>query len=679
MFRIAFSLSWSFLLCFPFWLSAQRYIPLDSLGAEGRALVVAAAGVDTAGTVHLAGMFDGRLRLAGRQVEVPTGEHGLFVAAWDTAGRLVMLKDIATCRGGCDVQGGAAGRDGSWTLFLAFRERVAAAGTTFTSRGRPSLLMLTCNAKGEGVNAILITPDLRGRITAVYAGPGGSLHAAGVFLKMRWQGRTLRARGGDDAFFLRLRPGQPPDLSLLRTTGTVHVPRLAAREDTLCFAGTFTGTLDGGDTLLLGGGMTALFTGCRNPQGHLRLRTLAVAPSLTLHDLAAGGAALLAGGTFAGTLRSGDTAVTARRGGEAFLLVYDTLGIHLHTFDGSLCEAVERVTVDPRGRIFFLLLSGRRVVTAAGDTLAAPGRSAALFLAEWEGGRLRWARRLGGEAALTPAFLVAPLPPRLAAGGLLHHPGRRGEPYDRDGLFLQSWLDPCSRLQYELPEEIHYLCEGASDTLDAGEGFVRYLWSPGAVEGRWLAVHDTGLYRIRVTDAYGCVAEDSLRVAADSIRIRYEVEDEVLPGGGNGAIRLAVTSGLPPWEIRWNTGDRGAELTALSAGTYEVTVTDSAGCQLQASITVERKETTGVYDLSVYPNPFAEVTRILYSLPAGTEVVISLWDASGKELFVIREEAGEKGMHSFLWHRQQLDEGVYYLRMTSRFGVVTKKIVITGR
>ena len=110
-------------------------------------------------------------------------------------------------------------------------------------------------------------------------------------------------------------------------------------------------------------------------------------------------------------------------------------------------------------------------------------------------------------------------------------------------------------------------------------------------------------YRLTVTDANGCVAEDSLLLRVpDPITMQMESRP-VTCQGSEIALGGSIRGGISPYEVYWSpaTGlsDRTAAqpvLTAETSARYSVTVTDANGCQFVDTV-----------DLTVHPAPIAEV------------------------------------------------------------------------
>ncbi|NPA33534.1 MAG: S8 family serine peptidase [Chlorobi bacterium] len=135
-------------------------------------------------------------------------------------------------------------------------------------------------------------------------------------------------------------------------------------------------------------------------------------------------------------------------------------------------------------------------------------------------------------------------------------------------------------------------CGGASDgaidvTITGGTTPYTISWSNGATTEDLVGISG-GTYIITVTDANGCVATQSFTVnEPPAIIITGMVTDASCAGAPDGAIDITVTGGFPPYTYSWNGGIFTTEdLSGVGAGSYTVTVTDTAGCSQQATFTV---------------------------------------------------------------------------------------------
>jgi len=62
------------------------------------------------------------------------------------------------------------------------------------------------------------------------------------------------------------------------------------------------------------------------------------------------------------------------------------------------------------------------------------------------------------------------------------------------------------------------------------------------------------------------------------------------PGAQDGMLQPWVSGGNPPYSFEWNNGDTTETISALAAGIYELTVTDSRGCTEIISMTVDEPD-----------------------------------------------------------------------------------------
>ena len=122
------------------------------------------------------------------------------------------------------------------------------------------------------------------------------------------------------------------------------------------------------------------------------------------------------------------------------------------------------------------------------------------------------------------------------------------------------------------------LCSDSA-RLDAGPGYVSYLWSNGA-NSKVTFVHTPGWYTITVVDSIGCSGVDSVFVYNSDLSASLIVDQNASCfGGNNGRAILSISGGTGPYSINWSNGSTSNDTLAnLSAGSYWVLVTDALGC-----------------------------------------------------------------------------------------------------
>ncbi|HTB07313.1 MAG TPA: hypothetical protein VK806_10210, partial [Bacteroidia bacterium] len=136
------------------------------------------------------------------------------------------------------------------------------------------------------------------------------------------------------------------------------------------------------------------------------------------------------------------------------------------------------------------------------------------------------------------------------------------------------------------------LCNGgatgtASGTVTGGNPAYTYSWSNGET-GTTATALTAGVYTFSVTDANGCTVTATATVTQPSIlRDSISASSNISCNGGNdGTATVGVEGGSSPYTYAWsNTGTTSA-ITALTAGTYNVNVTDANGCPGTASVTL---------------------------------------------------------------------------------------------
>ena len=123
--------------------------------------------------------------------------------------------------------------------------------------------------------------------------------------------------------------------------------------------------------------------------------------------------------------------------------------------------------------------------------------------------------------------------------------------------------------------------EGAIDmSVSIGEMPYTYSWSNGETTED-ISGLSAGVYSMTVTDANGCSETHSVTVANDpgTLEIASVLTDESC-GDGMGVINLTTSGGTTPYTYSWSNGETAEDISGLSAGSYTVTVSDNASCEL---------------------------------------------------------------------------------------------------
>ncbi|TNE53929.1 MAG: T9SS type A sorting domain-containing protein, partial [Bacteroidetes bacterium] len=130
-------------------------------------------------------------------------------------------------------------------------------------------------------------------------------------------------------------------------------------------------------------------------------------------------------------------------------------------------------------------------------------------------------------------------------------------------------------------------CGNANGTAEAsisqGTAPYTYYWSSGEQQVFSVSGLATGSYYFNVEDAKGCRAIAVTEVAPSSIDMNPVVTNPSCHGFTDGAIDLNISGLDGSLTFLWNTGKSTEGISNLKAGTYEVRVTNDAGCLVTES------------------------------------------------------------------------------------------------
>ena len=150
--------------------------------------------------------------------------------------------------------------------------------------------------------------------------------------------------------------------------------------------------------------------------------------------------------------------------------------------------------------------------------------------------------------------------------------------------------------------------------------------------------------------------------------------NEILWGIGAKGLFLYECMGPNLWECVWDYPVSGRISNVLVYDINKNGYAEMIVARTDSTLIFE-KEGVGVAEWEVKsrsnaaklrqnsPNPFHHSTIISYSLPATTEVTLSIYDITGRLVETLVNETQEPGIHQARWQREDNPSGVYFYRL----------------
>jgi gliding motility-associated-like protein len=140
-------------------------------------------------------------------------------------------------------------------------------------------------------------------------------------------------------------------------------------------------------------------------------------------------------------------------------------------------------------------------------------------------------------------------------------------------------------------------CFGVNDgsinlNVHSGISPVTLVWTDDPTAGEVRNRLGPATYTVLLSDTSGCQITKSFTILPVSeITIAAAITDAFdCNNPSSGAIKLTVSGGTLPYTYVWSNGATTKDLSAIQAGTFDVTVTDSLGCNLSKSFVVLRPD-----------------------------------------------------------------------------------------
>ncbi|HEY3384960.1 MAG TPA: hypothetical protein VGK46_00530, partial [Saprospiraceae bacterium] len=124
-------------------------------------------------------------------------------------------------------------------------------------------------------------------------------------------------------------------------------------------------------------------------------------------------------------------------------------------------------------------------------------------------------------------------------------------------------------------------CIGSTATLDAGPGYMSYLWS-NASTNQTLVVNTSGTYLVTVSDANNCTATASFTTSEiPSLTPVITGTLEFCEGGST-----ILDAGAGYINYTWSTGETSQSIVVTDEGNFGVLVEDASGCTGSTNVTI---------------------------------------------------------------------------------------------
>ncbi|MCO5269853.1 MAG: gliding motility-associated C-terminal domain-containing protein [Brumimicrobium sp.] len=127
----------------------------------------------------------------------------------------------------------------------------------------------------------------------------------------------------------------------------------------------------------------------------------------------------------------------------------------------------------------------------------------------------------------------------------------------------------------------------ATVTPNGGQAPHQYDFGSGYTSSNVATGLSAGNHTYSVKDDNGCIQTGTFTIVKEdspSITVGTIVDEAC--GNNNGSVDISVTGGTSPYTYSWSDGSTNEDLSGVSAGGYNVTVTDANGCTNNASATV---------------------------------------------------------------------------------------------
>ncbi len=119
-------------------------------------------------------------------------------------------------------------------------------------------------------------------------------------------------------------------------------------------------------------------------------------------------------------------------------------------------------------------------------------------------------------------------------------------------------------------------------TVNGGVSPFSYIWNTGFLTPS-INNLTAGTYTVTITDSHHCTVIYQHNITEPApLQVNTSGTNPLCYNGNDGAIHATLIGGTPPYSYAWSTGETTQDIQGLTAGSYQVTITDSNLCVVTA-------------------------------------------------------------------------------------------------
>lgn len=216
-------------------------------------------------------------------------------------------------------------------------------------------------------------------------------------------------------------------------------------------------------------------------------------------------------------------------------------------------------------------------------------------------------------------------------------------------------------------------CFGSQDGnafIDMDGGTPPYSFDYGTLDPDAIG---PGVYPVTITDANDCIHTETFQVLEPSeLSLSVESTDETCAGCADGTVSITTIGGTGNYSYDYLNVTTGtpADINSLSAGSYEVMVTDGNGCTVSTVFEIdgpaiaadlESIPASSTLGMTLFPNPVKDFATLI--LPEAFEAQLAqirLIDISGKVQWSHQNHSA-----NYTFYKGNCSPGVYILEAIS--------------